>query len=140
MRNENQLPFLQIQPFHEKKNRTGHNEMKSLCDATLKSTHRKSHAIPVVHFDVSFVEVELMVLAVIYPPRKRIPRVAGHVVRQHEHDVRVRDAQAPHRVVHRQGVGHVPVVEPEARCAHLYRLYTEVKCCPYYKYSSREGD
>ena len=74
---------------------------------------------PVVDLDVALVQVELVVLAVVHAPRERVPGVAGHVVRQHEHDVRVWDAQAPHRVVHRQGVGHVPVVEPEARRAHL---------------------
>lgn len=74
---------------------------------------------PVVDLDVALVQVELVVLAVVHAPRERVPGVAGHVVRQHEHDVRVWDAQAPHRVVHRQGVGHVPVVEPETRRAHL---------------------
>lgn len=42
-----------------------------------------------------------------------VPGVTSHVVREHEDDVVVRDAQPLHRPVERQGVGNVPVVEPE---------------------------
>lgn len=49
----------------------------------------------------------------------RIARVAGHVVREHEHDAGVGHAEPPEDAVHCQGVGHVPVVEPEAGRAGL---------------------
>ena len=49
----------------------------------------------------------------------RVPGVARHVVRQHQHNVAVGDAQALHQAVEGQGIGHVPVVEPEARGADL---------------------
>jgi hypothetical protein len=42
-----------------------------------------------------------------------VPGVASHVVREHENDVVVWDAQPLDRPVERQGVGNVPVVEPE---------------------------
>jgi hypothetical protein len=42
-----------------------------------------------------------------------VPGVARHVVCKHEDDVVVRDAQPLDRPVKRQGVGNVPVVEPE---------------------------
>ena len=50
---------------------------------------------------------------------RRGARATRHVVREHEDDVRVRDAQPLHGAVHGQRVGHVAVVEPVARSAHL---------------------
>ncbi len=52
--------------------------------------------------------------------RPGVPRVAGHVVGEHEHDAGIGDPQAPEELVEREGVGHVAVVEPEARCAGLF--------------------
>lgn len=74
---------------------------------------------PKVYLDVSLVQVELVVLAVINASGEGVSSVTRHVVREHEHDVRVRYPQAPHGVVHGEGVGDVAVVEPEARRAHL---------------------
>ena len=50
---------------------------------------------------------------------RRGARGTRHVVREHEDDVRVRDAQPLHGAVHGQRVCHVAVVEPVARSAHL---------------------
>lgn len=61
-----------------------------------------------------------MVLAVVHATGKGIPSVAGHVVGQHEDDVRVWDPQAPHGVVDGEGVSNVSVVEPEARGTDLW--------------------
>ena len=74
---------------------------------------------PVVDLHVPLVEIQLVVLAVVDAGGERVSRIAGHVVRQHEDDVRVRDPQASDGVVDREGVGYVAVVKPEARGAHL---------------------
>lgn len=60
-----------------------------------------------------------MVLAVVHASGEGVSSVTRHVVREHEHDVRVGYPQPPHGVVDGEGVGNVAVVEPEARRAHL---------------------
>lgn len=60
-----------------------------------------------------------MVLGVVHPAGEGVPRVAGHVVGQHQDDVRVRYAELTYGVVDGKGVRHVAVVEPEAGRAHL---------------------
>lgn len=59
------------------------------------------HAAPVVDLDISLVEIELVIPAIVHASREGVSSVARHVVRQHEHDVRIRDAKASDRVVHR---------------------------------------
>lgn len=70
---------------------------------------------PVVHFDVVAVEVQRAVRVVVHRPREGVARVAGHVVRQHEDDLRVGDAETLDGAVEGEHVGQVAVIEPEAR-------------------------
>lgn len=58
------------------------------------------------------VQVQAVVLVVEDLGRVRVAWVARHVVREHEDDVVVRDAQPFHRTVQGQRVGNVPVIEP----------------------------
>ena len=60
-----------------------------------------------------------MVFSVVHASGEGVSSVTRHVVREHEHDVRVRYAEAPDGVVDGEGVRHVAVVEPEARRADL---------------------
>lgn len=69
----------------------------------------------VVHLDVVAVQVERAVGVVVDGAREGVARVAGHVVGEHEEDLRVRDPEPLDRAVEREHVGQVPVVEPEAR-------------------------
>ena len=69
----------------------------------------------VVDLDVVAVEVEGAVGVVVDRAREGVARVAGHVVGQHEDDLRVRDAQALDGAVEGEDIGEVAVVEPEAR-------------------------
>ena len=62
--------------------------------------------------DVFPVQVQAVVLIVKHLGRVRVARIARHVVRKHEDDVVVGDAQPLHRAVQRQRVGNVPVIEP----------------------------
>jgi CRISPR type IV-associated protein Csf1 len=49
---------------------------------------------------------------------RRVAGIARDVVRKHEHDVRVRNAELAHGVVHSQRVADVSIVEPKPRRAH----------------------
>lgn len=71
----------------------------------------------VVDLDVVAVQVDCTVRIAVDGAGERISRVAGHVVGQHEDDLRVGDAKALHRSVHGQDIGEMTVIEPEARCA-----------------------
>ena len=71
----------------------------------------------VVDFDVVSVEVQGAVGVVVNGAGECVARVAGHVVGQHEDDLRVGDAEALHGTVEREDICEVPVVEPEARRA-----------------------
>ncbi len=68
----------------------------------------------VVDLDVVAVEVERAVGVVVDGAREGVARVAGHVVGEHEDDLRVRDAEPFDGAVEGEDVGEVPVVEPEA--------------------------
>ena len=68
----------------------------------------------VVDLDVVAVEVERAVGVVVDGAREGVARVAGHVVREHEDDLRVRYPEALNGPVEREHIGQVPVVEPEA--------------------------
>lgn len=74
------------------------------------------HLVPaVIDLDVVAIEVEGAVGVVVDGPRKGVARVAGHVVGEHEDDLRVRDAEALDGAVEREDVGQVSIIEPEAR-------------------------
>ena len=68
----------------------------------------------VVDLDVVAVEIQRAVRVVVDGPREGVARVAGHVVRQHEDDLRVGDAESLYGAVEGEDVGEVAVVEPEA--------------------------
>lgn len=70
---------------------------------------------PVIDLDVVAVEIQGAVGVVVDGAGECVPRVAGHVVGEHEEDLRVRDAEAFDGAVEREDVGKVAVVEPEAR-------------------------
>lgn len=74
----------------------------------------------VVDLDVVAVEVERPVRVVVDGAGEGVARVAGHVVGQHEDDLRVRDAEPFDAAVQGEHVGEVPVVEPEARGGHQH--------------------
>ena len=69
----------------------------------------------IIHLDVIAVEIERAVRVVVDGPGEGIARVARHVVRQHEDDLRVGDAEALDGAVEGEHVGEMAVVEPEAR-------------------------
>lgn len=68
----------------------------------------------VVNLDVVSVQIEGAVSVVEHGSWEGVAWVAGHVVRQHEDDLRVGNAEALDCAVEREDVGQVPVVEPEA--------------------------
>lgn len=68
----------------------------------------------VINLYVVAVEVERAVRVVVDGAREGVARVAGHVVGEHEDDLRVRDAETFDGAVEREDVGEVAVVEPEA--------------------------
>jgi hypothetical protein len=71
----------------------------------------------VVDLDVVAVQVERAVGVVVDGAGEGVAGVAGHVVGQHEDDLRVGDPEALDGAIQREHVGEVPVVEPEARGA-----------------------
>ena len=73
---------------------------------------------PVVDFNTtthSIVKIQVARLVVEDGARKRIARVAGHVIRKHKDDLRVRNAESLYSAVEGKGVCEMTVVEPEAR-------------------------
>ena len=68
----------------------------------------------VVDLDVVAVEIERAVGVVVDRAWESVAWVAGHIVGEHEDDLRVRDAQALDSAVEGEHVGEVAVVEPEA--------------------------
>lgn len=83
---------------------------------------------PVVHLDVVSVEIDGAVGVGVDGAGEGIARVAGHVVGEHEDDLRVGDAEPLDGAVHGQHVGQMPVVEPEARCADQHSPVACVLC------------
>lgn len=68
----------------------------------------------VVDLDVVAVEIEGAVGVVVDGAGEGVAGVAGHVVREHEDDLGVWDAEAFYGAVEGEDVGQVAVVEPEA--------------------------
>lgn len=68
----------------------------------------------VIHLDVIAVEIECAIRVIVDGARERVARVAGHVVGEHENNLRVRNAEAFHGAVEGEDIGKVPVIEPEA--------------------------
>ena len=68
----------------------------------------------VVDFDVVAVEIEGAVGVVVDGAGEGVAGVAGHVVREHEDDLRVWDAEAFDGTVEGEDIGEMAVVEPEA--------------------------
>jgi hypothetical protein len=83
---------------------------------------------PIVDLDVVSVQVKRAIGVVEDGAGEGVARVAGHVVGQHEDDLRVRDPEALDGAVQREHVGQVAVVEPEARCPHQHRPVGRVLC------------
>ena len=81
---------------------------------------------PVIHLDVVPVHVYVLLGIVEHRRGSRIPRVARHVVGDHEDDLAVGDAQALHAAVYRQHVRDVTVIEPETRRVHQHRPVVRV--------------
>lgn len=50
-----------------------------------------------------------------------VSRVTWYVIRKHQHDLTVRDAETPDHLVKGQGIGDVAIVEPKTGCACLTR-------------------
>ena len=75
----------------------------------------------VVHLDVVAVEVDRVVDVAEDAPREGVARVARHVVREHQDDALVGDAEALDRAVEAQRVRDVAVVEPVPRRVHEHR-------------------
>ena len=73
---------------------------------------------PVVDLDVVPVQVQGAVGVVEDGAGEGVARVARHVVREHEDDLRVWDAEALDGAVEGEHVREVSVVEPEARGPH----------------------
>lgn len=69
----------------------------------------------IVDLDVVAVEVDSAVGVGVHGAGERITRVACHVVRQHEDDLGVWNAEALHGAVEGEHVCEMAVVEPEAR-------------------------
>ncbi|KAH3668060.1 hypothetical protein OGAPHI_001814 [Ogataea philodendri] len=72
----------------------------------------------VIHLDVVSVKFQLAVGIIVNEPGERISWVARHIVRQHQNDLRVRNAQSLDCSIHAQNVSHVAIVEPESRRRH----------------------
>ena len=69
---------------------------------------------PVIDFDVVAVEIEGAVGVVVDGAGEGVAGVAGHVVGEHEDDLRVWDPEPFDGAVEGEDVGEVAVVEPEA--------------------------
>jgi hypothetical protein len=67
----------------------------------------------VVHLDVVSVQVKGAIGVVEDGSREGVARVTGHVVRQHEDNLRVWDAEALDCAVERENICKMAVVEPE---------------------------
>ena len=72
----------------------------------------------VVDLNVGTVEVRAVEPGVHHAARRGVPCVARHVARKHEHDLAVRHAERPDRVVHGQRARDMAVVVPVLRATH----------------------
>lgn len=69
----------------------------------------------IVHLDVIAVEIDRAVCVAVDGAGEGVARVAGHVVGQHQNDLRVGDPESLDGAVQRQDIGKVAVVKPEPR-------------------------
>ena len=72
----------------------------------------------VVDLNVGAVEVRAVEPGVHHAARRGVPRVARRVASEHKHDLAVRHAERPDRVVHGQRARNVAVVVPVLRATH----------------------
>lgn len=85
-----------------------------ICQQANEILHR--HLIsPVIDLDIIAIKIECAVRVIVYRAGKRVARVARHVVRQHEDDLRVGDPKPLDGAIEREHIGEMAVVEPEPR-------------------------
>lgn len=75
---------------------------------------------PVIHLDVVTIQVNRAVCIGIDSARESVAWIAGHVVREHENDLTVGDAESLDGAVDGEDIGEVAIVEPEARSTDQY--------------------
>ena len=87
---------------------------KTIRQQTNEILHRD--LVPaIIHLDVIAVEIQRAIRIVVDCTGEGVARIAGHVVRQHEDDLRVGNSKPFDGSVQREDVGKVAVVEPETR-------------------------
>lgn len=92
-----------------------------------KVLHR--NLIPsIVHLNIISIQIKRAIGVVEDSSREGVARVACHIVRQHEDDLRIWNPEALDGAVQREDIGEVAVVEPEARRADQHRPVGRVLC------------
>lgn len=82
----------------------------------------------IVNFDIVAVQVHGSVRVAVDCAWKGVSRVAGHVIREHEDDLRVGNPKALYRSVHGKDIGEMSIVEPETRRCHEDSPVARVLC------------
>ena len=69
-----------------------------------------------VDLDVVAIEIDGAIRVAVDGSGEGIARIAGHVIGEHEDDLRVRNAEALHGAIEGEDISQVAVVEPESGC------------------------